>query len=582
MKINNQYNRYNDIGRRGINNNKASNPFNSALFAHNKNLTFKGFDIPGFLSKIDTPPRSITYTNIDKVTDAIDGIIGKDGYFAAQLEKAGISTKDNIITVDKHTLGGDLISTLKYPIVDMPFDILKAICNGLKKTPLRAVGDAILNIGFIQQKIQKMETQRSYETVLKILNQYCPEGGGPISKLNDAFSQVTADKITKTAKNYDSRDERTINRIVTGGVGVVLSAQDAYNISMLEKNDKEDAKEAEKDRLIQEASRVGISAGLTFLTLGALERYTKGSVFLSALLVAGSTLFAEIASRVFKHKPLIPITPEAAAKIAQKRKPNKPAQPASVVETTRQRMDKQDKNNLFSEFTHSAHITTTGQPADAQPAAQIQQNTQKPAKPSQKQAKAKKRKKIAIIATLLTAFAAASAYYVVSRYAKGDYLAKAARKELLEKNSDRIKAYLADAYAENLDADILKEIDRIKKLKPQNKHLTIFNVLASLKDKITKKSIEVDVEKLEDEINNLLATEGTDDIAPVLGIYKNHIGILKEKNIYKYNDQKVKNIVPNALYDGFGKIFRTLYTALSIPGFIIDSFINKKYKASEE
>lgn len=550
-------------------NNKGTNPFKNAPFKSDQNPSFTSD--PTYMFEKVQSSSTITYKNINKITEAIDSILGKDGYFAQKIQDAGLSTANNMITVDKNTLLGDIFSTIKYPFVDMPFDIINWLCKCLKKTPLRPLGSAIANLGFIKERTQKIESQRSYELVKKILEQFCTTDNGDVSKLGSAFAQSSADKITKTAKNYASRDERTLNRIATATVGGILSSKDMYNISMLEKNDKEEAKKAEKDRLSQELSRVGISASLTFLSLGALNKYTKNNVVLSAIVIAGSALAAEIISRVRKHKSLIPLTPEKARKIALKQEENKKHTSIPVVETTIKNLDKKDTNNLYKDFIRDIHITTTVQKEVIKPEETQNNNTQKP-----------KKKNRHILLKVAVASLMASAIYLTSRFTKGEYAAKVARRQLLSEYSDKINTYLQDTADAFLDRDIIDRIDDTLMMNnPKTHKKNVFVILENFKKKITKKSTEVDVVHLEDEINNLLAAEGTQNVAPVLGIYKNHIQLLKEGGELRFSE-KVTRIVPNAIFEGFTKIFKTAYTILSAPGQFINNKINKHYEDSEK
>ena len=55
---------------------------------------------------------------------------------------------------------------------------------------------------------------------------------------------------------------------------------------------------------------MAITASLTYLSLGALDKITRKSLVLNGLTIAGSALAAEILSRLLNKTPLYPLTPK--------------------------------------------------------------------------------------------------------------------------------------------------------------------------------------------------------------------------------------------------------------------------------
>ena len=133
-----------------------------------------------------------------------------------------------------------------------------------------------------------------------------------LNKFTTKFEDVITSNGTKIKKGYATRDERTLNRIVTSCVSAMYAGWDFYNISMLEKDNKKDAKEAQKGRLKQELTRMAFNESVTLLALGALDRYTKRSIVLNSIVIAGGALIAEIASRLMSGTPLKSLTPQEA------------------------------------------------------------------------------------------------------------------------------------------------------------------------------------------------------------------------------------------------------------------------------
>ncbi len=537
--------------------------------------------------------NNITYRQANKLISTIDGVLGSDKFFANNIQKAkaaGLKVENNNIIFKKPTLARDIISTAKYPFTDMWFDLLSAACKSLKKTPLSSTADKILKVSFIKKNMDRLQAQKSYELVNNILEQFVSKDDKSADKLGNKISLKTTAKITQTAKNYKSRDERTLNRLVTGFVGASLSAVDIHNISMLEKNDKKSAKKAEKERFEQEMTRIGISCGLTFLSLGALNKYAKGSDLKSAIIVAACALAAEILSRVRTHKPLYPISPERAAQIAKERNSSKNSSSESV-NTVMTRISKNDKNNLYKDFTQKTDITAAPQQEENKPG----ENTKEPAKKDNK-----------ILKWIGLVFLISNVGFLASRWMKGVYAQKAARAKIFNDFGKELQHFIkSDSENIELSAKLVKAIEEAKKLRPEivektaktlsknepsinffGKTMKLSEILAipkgkilEFKDKMLSEKITVDLKNLEAEINQLNKTKGGKDLEPVLNLYREQIKLINAGDKFSL---RVSKPVPNAICAGVTKLFKTIYTGLSLPANLIDKAINKKYFSKSE
>ncbi len=582
VNINSVHNRY-----CGYNNSLKHNNIERRHSAHTSDVSF------GCGALKASSGSEIIYKQMGKLVSTIDGILGKDNgveFFSSNIEKAkkaGLKIENDSFVFKTPSMKKDVISTIKYPFTDMPVNIVSAVCKGLKKTPLSSLGNKIENFSPIKKQIERVQAKKSYELVYNILDQLVGDSDESIERIGNKVTLKTANKITKIAKNYASRDERTLNRLVTGAVGAYMSSTDMFNISMLEKDDKKAAVKAGKDRWEQEMTRIGISAGLTFLSLGALNKYAKGSDVKSAAIVALSALTAEVISRVRKHKPLYPISPERAARIAEKQNKNKGSS-SNTVEIAMMRLNKNDKNNLYKDFTQDKSITATVQKEQVIP-----------------ETKKEEKKKTSALVKIALVSLAASAVYLASRYMKGNYSQRLKRLELfnnsdiqkelnafLEGKVDKLKNTTINAIdeANNAIPKIFDSEKEIKILKNKSAR-TIYESLCARKNNILKsanKFLEgedtVDLKKLEEGIDRLIKTENGKDIESLLNIYKEHIGKLsgKLKNLdTKKCKQNVKKPVLSAILAGVTKLFKTLYSILALPGAAVDAAINKKFIDSE-
>lgn len=112
--------------------------------------------------------------------------------------------------------------------------------------------------------------------------------------------------------NYDTKHERSLNRIVSGIPPALFLANDAYNLSRMMDDDKNKAEHEKNLRFRQEMSRIFINAYITLITFGALQKIMNNSN-LGIMLTTGLTaLFTESVSRLSNGKHITRLTPEEA------------------------------------------------------------------------------------------------------------------------------------------------------------------------------------------------------------------------------------------------------------------------------
>ena len=114
--------------------------------------------------------------------------------------------------------------------------------------------------------------------------------------------------------NYDTKHERSLNRLVSGLPPAIFLANDAYNLSRMMDDDKNSASHEQKVRFKQEMARIGFNAYITLVTLGALNKYINNSKMGIMLMTALTTLTTEAFSRVINGKHITRLTPEEARK----------------------------------------------------------------------------------------------------------------------------------------------------------------------------------------------------------------------------------------------------------------------------
>ncbi len=145
------------------------------------------------------------------------------------------------------------------------------------------------------------------ETRAKLL-----KDGKTAEEIQSAMFQQKMKMFDPKTGNYDTKHERSLNRIVSGIPPAIFLANDAYNLSRMMDDDKDKAEQEKKTRFRQEITRIGINAYITLITFGALQKLMNNSN-LGIMLTTGLTaLFTESFSRLANGKHIKRLTPEEA------------------------------------------------------------------------------------------------------------------------------------------------------------------------------------------------------------------------------------------------------------------------------
>ena len=222
-----------------------------------------------------------------------------------------------------------------YPFVQLPQDMLNGAVELLGKfKPFEKWSKDVLNTKFFKgiRRRSKMDAKiNSFRGLAELRQQLISEG-----KTEEEIKRILFNRSTKMfdpkTGNYDTKHERALNRLVTGLPPAIFLANDAYNLSRMMDDNKEQAEKERKQRFRQEASRIFTSGYLTLITLGALQKYINNSQ-LGIMLMTGSTVLAtEMFSRLSNGKHITRLTPEEAKAINAKnaKKENKSQPPKSL------------------------------------------------------------------------------------------------------------------------------------------------------------------------------------------------------------------------------------------------------------
>lgn len=183
--------------------------------------------------------------------------------------------------------------------------------------------DSFYKVAGIFEKINGELKDTASKHVISNPEMASAETGKQIAQTIKKLARDSIGSASKKVGKYNTKSERAWNRLGTGAVSATFAATDFYNISMLQNNDPKKANESGRKRFAQDMRRQALTAGITYVILGAFQNKVNKSVAYAALSLGGVTLISEILSRVMGGISLKPLTPEEAKKIAEKRENKK-------------------------------------------------------------------------------------------------------------------------------------------------------------------------------------------------------------------------------------------------------------------
>ncbi len=603
--------------------NKAKADRRSTPLNQGRDIKFTGSVDDTFSRVIDKTKKNITLTNAQKVVEAIDQVLGSDKFFTNVLYKAGFVAKDasgkivipDMLKITNQALASDLYYTLTFPIFELPVRAANAVLKKIGATPIQTkrlrISEILANQKLCTDILDKFTSLSSNEKISNYFNMVSKEnnpmtavGGQKFSLANcrEHFKDYVALDVNKLYKGYSTRDERTLNRLATSMVSALYSANDFYNISMLQKDDKDEAKKAHHSRLKQEITRMFLSAGTTFVTLGALDKIVKKSIIINAVVIALSSLISEVGSRIFSRTPLHPLTPEQAKKIAQKRKlknakkeaekqQNLTSNPNIASDKDTKKLNftgiNSNQDNLFIQFASKdgtfASMNSLVKSTAKEAVSENGNNS--------------KKKKFSLSQIFGYAVLGCCAFYVISRSLKGQIGIKIERKKLYENGVTKSAIINALRNETSLPDHLETAISNMDK--KYKRRMQMFSLETKFKEKFLKYNSSFELDELKNKVIELRKTKKGIEIAPILDEFLENITKLKQaalesKTVLPDGIERIgdtdKLLIHNrkdlpalpGLYNGFTKVFKTIYQILSAPAMLVEMLMDKTiFKESE-
>ncbi|MBQ9246576.1 hypothetical protein IJ182_09950 [bacterium] len=267
-------------------------------------------------------------------------------------KKARYRLEDGVSKISDKNILTSIKENLIFPFITLPSYFGSWVLEKAQKVPsLRVSATKLRNqtIFRVPRKINDMDAMTDslkgiYDKTKQLATSFAEEKGlspdnllellnKPAEKLSEAekplvkeageFIQEGLYKVSnkffdKHTGNFNTAYERPLNRIVTGLIPVAFLANDAYNLSVLCGDKKEDSVKEANTRKKQEISRVFTTAYIQLLTYGAFTKLVNTKPWFATLTSAVTVLFSEISARKRLNRPIMFLSKEAAKEYNRK------------------------------------------------------------------------------------------------------------------------------------------------------------------------------------------------------------------------------------------------------------------------
>ncbi len=193
--------------------------------------------------------------------------------------------------------------------LDAKTDIIKGIFDKTQDVVGKFAKEKGVTPEYLIQQLNKVDDNPQAKQLVAEANEYIKEN---LYKVSNKF-------FDKHTGNFNTAYERPLNRIVTGLIPVAFLANDAYNLSVLCGDSKEESKKEAAERKKQEISRVFTTAYIQLLTFGAFTKQVNTIPWFTPLTSAATVLFSEISSRKRLGKPVLFLSKEKAQEYNNKK-----------------------------------------------------------------------------------------------------------------------------------------------------------------------------------------------------------------------------------------------------------------------
>ena len=254
----------------------------------------------------------------DKLGKPVESSIGQElleHVKDSQLTNNMVKIDGDKISFKKKTVPQLIWDGLIYPFKILPADILNGTVEFIGKIkPFKGWAQKTLDRPLFKNIRQRSKVDAQTNSLRGLFETMKSLKGKPEDEVASTMFQRSVKMFDPKTGNYDTKHERSLNRLVSGLPPAIFLANDAYNLSRMMDDDKQAASHEQKVRFKQEMARIGFNAYITLVTLGALNKYINNSKMGIMMMTALTTLTTEAFSRVINGKHITRLTPEEARK----------------------------------------------------------------------------------------------------------------------------------------------------------------------------------------------------------------------------------------------------------------------------
>lgn len=264
----------------------------------------------------------------------------------SDLTKKMVKVEGDKIIFSKKTVPQLIWDGLVYPFKILPADILNGTVGLIGKIkPFKGWADKTLETPFFKSIRQRSKVDAQVNALRGLFETAKDLKNKPADNIASKMFQQSVKMFDPKTGNYDTKHERSLNRLVSGLPPALFLANDAYNLSRMMDDDKKAASQEQKTRFKQEAARIGFNAYITLITLGALQKYINNSAMGIMLMTGATTLTTEAFSRLINGKHITRLTPEEArAENAKNNAPEAKIEPQKPTFKASENKEEKDKH----------------------------------------------------------------------------------------------------------------------------------------------------------------------------------------------------------------------------------------------
>lgn len=297
---------------------------------------------------------------------------------------------DGALLIKDKKAGRLLLENILLPFINLPLNAVNILLKKLQGFDvLKDKAKSIYNkpLFRLPRKLNELDTKTDilkgiFEKTEQTINEFAKEKGVNPEKLTAVLSgrdkSPGTEKLAQEANdyireklyksgckffdkhtgNFNTAYERPLNRVITGVIPITFLANDAYNLSVLCGDKKEDSLNEAKARRRQEIIRIFTTAYIQLLIFGAFTKQVNTISWFAPVTTAATALVSEIFSRKKLNRPVFFLSKERAQEYNKNNNSensrNNTQQTAKNVSDAVKNINFTDNSKIFKGFNSSS------------------------------------------------------------------------------------------------------------------------------------------------------------------------------------------------------------------------------------